>query len=255
MTESPTWDFSGKVAIVTGASRGIGEAIARDLGAAGAKVAVSSRKQAGVDAVAARAKEAGHECLAVAAHMGDSTAIAELVTRTIERFGALDIVINNAATNPVYAPLAEIEDTVFDRVMAVNAKAPWTLAKLAYPHLRKRGGGSIVNISSVAGLRPEAMLGLYSASKAALQSLTRSLAIEWGPDRIRVNAICPGLVKTEFSSLLWREESSLKDFLDKVPLGRMASPEEIAPLALFLASDASAYCTGGMYSIDGGLLA
>ena len=148
-------------------------------------------------------------------------------------------------------PIAEATPDVFDKIMEINVKGPLRLAQLAYP-LLKRGGGSIVNISSVGGLRPEPMLGLYSVSKAALISLTKALAAEWAAVKIRVNAICPGLVRTRFSAALWQNEAILNDFLSRVPLGRVAEPEEVAPLAVYLASEAAGYATGGQFTVDGG---
>jgi NAD(P)-dependent dehydrogenase (short-subunit alcohol dehydrogenase family) len=183
--------------------------------------------------------------------MGDAEAIRGLVERTIEAFGGIDVIVNNAATNPVYGPLLETDVAVFDKIMAVNVKGPLELAKLAHPHLRKRGG-SVINISSVGGLRPEPLLGIYSVSKAALISLTKVMAQEWGRDNIRANVICPGLVRTKFSAALWQNEQVLKEFMRALPLGRIAEPEEMVGLALFLASPASSYCTGGVYLADGG---
>ena len=167
-------------------------------------------------------------------------------------FGGLDILANNAATNPVYGPILKITDGVFEKIMAVNVKGPLELARLAHPHMLKRGGGSIINISSVGGLRPEPLLGLYSVSKAALISLTKVMAQEWSRDNIRVNAVCPGLVRTKFSAALWQNEQTYQEFVHRLPLGRIAKPEEMVGLALFLASAASSYCTGGVYVADGG---
>ena len=184
--------------------------------------------------------------------MGDIAAIRDLVQRTCEMFGGLDIVVNNAATNPVYGPLLQNDDGVFDKIMAVNVKGPLELAKLAHPHMQRRGGGSIINVSSVGGLRPEPSLGLYSVSKAARLSLTKVMAQEWGRDGIRANAICPGLVRTKFSAALWQNEEVCKEFVRTVPLRRIAEPEEMVGLALFLASPASSYCTGAVFLADGG---
>ncbi len=242
----------GKVAVVTGASRGIGLAIATGLAARGARVVLCSRKLDAVEAEARRLRERGGEAIGVAAHMGEPAAIHALVERTRAVFGGVDIVVNNAAANPFFGPLLRADDAVFDKIMAVNVKGPLELARTAHPSMVARGGGSIVNIASVGGLRPERMLGLYSVSKAALISLTQALAAEWAPDGIRVNVICPGLVQTKFSAALWENEDVLRDFLARVPLRRIAQPEEIAPLAVFLASDAAAYCTGGVYTVDGG---
>jgi NAD(P)-dependent dehydrogenase (short-subunit alcohol dehydrogenase family) len=254
MTANPRelFDLNGKVAIVTGASKGIGEAIARGLAAFGARVVLSSRKLEAVEAAAKGIREQGGEAVAVAAHVGETAALRALVERTVEAFGGIDIVVNNAATNPVYGPLLQTDDGVFEKIMAVNVRGPLELTKLAHPHLVKRGGGSVINISSIGGISPEPLLGLYSVSKAALISLTKVMAREWGRDHIRVNALCPGLVRTKFSAALWQNEQTLKEFVRTLPLGRIAEPEEMVGLALFLAGPAASYCTGGVYVADGG---
>jgi NAD(P)-dependent dehydrogenase (short-subunit alcohol dehydrogenase family) len=252
MTLADKTRLDGKVAIVTGASKGIGEAIARGLAESGAKVVVSSRQQEAVDAVAASIRGGGGEAVGIAAHVGDMEQAGALVDRAAERFGGVDIIVNNAGTNPVFGEVIDTDGGVFDKIMAVNVKGPLEIAKRAYPWLRKRGGGSIINISSIGGVSPEPHLGLYSVSKAALISLTKVLATEWGPANIRVNAICPGYVRTKFSRALWDDKEILKRFTNKAPLGRIAEPDEIAPLAVFLAGDAAAYCTGGVFLVDGG---
>jgi dehydrogenase/reductase SDR family protein 4 len=246
------FDLTGKTALVTGASRGIGAAIARGLAEFGANVVLSSRKLEAVEGVAAELTREGFAAHAVAAHMGEPAAIDPLVDATLAHFGGLDIVVNNAATNPVFGPLTSADAAVFDKIMAVNVRGPFLLARRAFPILSERGGGSIINIASIGGIRPEPMLGLYSVSKAALISLTQVLAQEGGDAGIRVNAICPGLVQTRFSAALWQEPAILEGLLGRVPLGRMAQPDEIVPLALFLASAAGSYCTGGVYTVDGG---
>jgi NAD(P)-dependent dehydrogenase (short-subunit alcohol dehydrogenase family) len=251
MTVRRLFDLTGKVAVVTGASKGIGLAIASALAEFGARVVVSSRKQDAVDAAAREIRQHGGDAVGVATHVGDVAALHRLVERTRELFGGIDIVVNNAAANPYFGPILRADDAVFDKIMAVNVKAPLELAKAAHPSMLQRGGGSVVNIASVGGLRPERMLGLYSVSKAALISLTKVLAVEWAP-RVRANVICPGLVRTKFSAALWQDENILRDFMARVPLKRVAEPEEIAPLAVFLASDAAAYCTGGVYTVDAG---
>jgi len=244
--------LSDEVAIVTGASRGIGEAIARGLAAFGAKVVVASRKQDAVEAVAASIRAEGGTAIAVAAHMGDSTAIKNLVTKSQDHFGGIDILVNNAAANPVFGPLQTVDEAAFAKIMQVNVWGPLALAREAQPSMTARGGGSIVNISSIGGLRPEPMLGLYSASKAALINLSQTMAKEWGRDGIRVNVVCPGLVQTKFSAALWQDEKTLQRFLHTVPLGRIGQPEDLVGLAIFLASPASVYCTGAVFTVDGG---
>lgn len=246
------FDLAGKVAIVTGASKGIGESIARGLAEHGAKVIISSRKQEAVDQVAASFKADGLEATGVACHVGDQAQIENLVVQTIEIYGGVDILINNAATNPVFGPLGQADSALFDKVMNVNVKACMLLANRCHPIMKQRGGGSIINIASVEGLKPSAGLGVYSISKAAVIMLTQSQAKEWGTDGIRSNAICPGLIQTKFSKALWTNDKVLNQVEKHLPSGRMAQPDEMAGLALFLASPASSYCTGSIYTADGG---
>lgn len=246
------FSLEGKVAIVTGASKGIGESIARGLAEQGAKVIVSSRSQEAVDEVAAAFRADGYEATGVACHVGSTEQLQALVDKTVELYGGIDIVVNNAAINPQYAPLVQQTSEVFDKVMDVNVKAIFELCNMAYPIMKSRGGGSVINIASVEGLRPSFGLGLYSVSKAAVIMLTQNQAKEWGKANIRSNAICPGLIKTKFSSALWKNEAILGQVEKHLPLRRMAEPDEMAGLALFLASPASSYCTGGIYTADGG---
>lgn len=247
------FDLTGKVAVVTGASKGIGEAIARALGEFGATVVVSSRRLEAVETVAEQLRAAGIEASAVAAHMGDMAQARALMDEVIARHGGVDIIVNNAATNPVFGPMMNADESVFQKIMAVNVQGPLELCKRAVPVLRSRGGGSIVNIASVGGLNPERMLGLYSVSKSALISLTKVMAKEWGGMGIRANAICPGLIKTKFSQALWQNDQVLKQALAMAPISRIGMPQDLAGLAVFLASDAAAYCTGGVFVADGGL--
>ena len=246
------FNLKGKVAIVTGATRGIGEAIARGLAQCGARVVITGRKPDAVESVAASFRSEGLEGVPIAAHMGDSGAIAALVEKTLSECGGIDVIVNNAATNPVYGPLLEAGPDAFDKIMNVNIRGPLELAKAAHKSMAERGGGSVINISSVGGMRPEPYLGLYSVSKAALISLTKVMAQEWGRDGIRVNAICPGLIQTHFSSALWQNEKLVKQMEKMLPLGRIGQPNEIVPLAVFLASPASSYCTGSTFIADGG---
>lgn len=246
------FNLTGKVAIVTGASKGIGKAIAEALGQAGAKVVVSSRKQEAVDEVAIELKKQGIDSTSIAAHMGQMDDIRNLAAKAAAHFGGIDIIVNNAASNPVFGPISETDESAFDKIIDVNVKGPFVLCKAAYAEMKKRGGGSVINISSIEGLTPSPGLGIYSMSKASLIMLTKAMAREWGGDNIRVNAICPGLIKTKFSRALWENESILNHFVSKTPIQRMGEPDDIAGLALFLASDAAAYCTGGVYVADGG---
>lgn len=245
--------LDGKVAIVTGASKGIGEAMAVALAAFGAKVLVSSRKESACAEVVARIEESGGAAAAAAAHMGDMAQARALVDEATDRWGRVDIVVNNAATNPIFGPVLQTDETAFDRIMAVNVKGPFELCKAAQPHMLAQGGGAILNIASVGGLSPEPFLGIYSVSKAAIISLTKVLAKEWGSAGIRANAICPGLIRTKFSSALWQNEAILEHVLKDVSLGRIGTPDEMAGLAVFLCSDAASYVTGGVFTADGGL--
>lgn len=252
MSQNP-FRLDGRVAIITGASKGIGASIAQTFASNGAKVVVSSRKQAAVDEVVAEIQAAGGEALAVAAHVGDTQALEKLVKLAIEHYGRIDILVNNAATNPVFGPLEDSVDAM-DKIMQINVKAPLELAKFALPYLKAQSNSSIINISSVEAFIATEGLGCYSVSKAALNMLTKSMAKEWGKYGIRANAICPGLIKTKFSEALWSNEAMLKYYLKQTPLGRIGEPQEIANLALYLASDASAYSTGAMFMADGGIL-
>ena len=249
------FQLDGKVALVTGASKGIGEAMARGLAEFGAKVVVSSRKQDAVDAVAEAFKAAGLEATGIAANVGNLDDVGALVDKTVESYGGIDIIINNAAANPVFGPLQDTDERAFDKIIDVNLKGPFELCKKAYPIMKQRGGGSIIHISSIGGLTPEDGIGIYSVSKAAIINLTRAMAQDWGADNIRVNAICPGLIKTRFSEALWNNESSFDRFVKRIPLGRIGEPDDLAGLAVYLSSDASAYCTGGIYMADGGYAA
>ena len=251
-TEKALFDLSGKVAIITGASKGIGEDIARVFARFGAHVVISSRKQDACDALASDIRAQGGEATGIAAHVGDSEQLQQLVDKTIDTYGGIDILVNNAASNPVFGPSLDCDGAAFDKIMQANVKAPFELSKLCYPSMKARGGGSIIMISSIAGHTPDPGLGIYSVSKASLNMLTKVLAKEWGTDGIRVNAICPGLIKTKFSQALWQDESILTRFTKHIPIARMGTTDEISPLALFLASSASSYSTGSLFYADGG---
>lgn len=245
-----SFSLKNKTAIVTGASKGIGQSIAMLYAAAGANVVVSSRDQKAVDTIAEKIEEAGYEATGVACNMGDIGSIGELVDTTLETYEQIDIVVNNAATNPVFGSILDTDEAAFDQIMGVNVKGPFELIKLCVRHMSSHG--SIINISSVGGISPESGLGIYSVSKAALISLTKVMAKEFGKKGIRANVICPGLIKTKFSEALWNNQAIMDEFIKGLPLRRIGEPEDISGLALFLASEASSYCTGGVYTADGG---
>lgn len=253
-TITSKFDLKGKVAIITGSSKGIGKSIARGLAESGARVVISSRKQDAVDAVAQSFADLGLQAMGIQCHIGDAGERENLISKTVEAFGRIDILVNNAAINPYYGPLEGSDEGVFDKIMEVNVKAPWLLSNLALPHMKKGGGGSVINISSVEGLRPGFGLGLYSATKSALISLTQNQAKEWGRYGVRANVICPGLIKTKFSQGLWADEALVARLSKQLPLGRIAQPDEMAGLVMLLASDAGSYMTGGVYVADGGYM-
>jgi NAD(P)-dependent dehydrogenase (short-subunit alcohol dehydrogenase family) len=254
MNNSSLFDLSGKVALVTGASRGIGEAIALAYAQAGAKVVLTSRKQADLDNVAQRIHEAGGEALPLAAHTGDPEAVTAIVEKAIATYGDIDIVVNNAATNPHFGHILTAEDSHWDKILDVNVKGYFRVVKACVESMKARGGGKVINMASVAGLEPQPMMGVYSVSKAAVLMLTKVLAAELAQFNIQVNAIAPGFVKTKFSSALWQNPQVNQAIINTIPQKRMAEPEEIAGLAVYLASPASSFVTGAIFSIDGGQL-
>ena len=246
------FSLAGKVALVTGATRGIGHAIAVRFAAAGAAVMVVSRKQEAVDVTVAQLSLTGARVAGRAANVSRPDDAALIVADTVNEFGSLDVLVNNAAANPVFGPVENTGTDAFDKIMGVNVRAPFDLAKAARPHFMARGGGAILNISSIGGVSPEPNLGIYSVSKAAIISLTQVLAKEWGKDGIRANAICPGFIKTDFSSALWQNEKILAHILRTQAISKLGEPDDIATLALFLCSDAGSLCTGGVFLADAG---
>lgn len=248
------FSLKGKVAIVTGASKGIGEAIARLYVQQGAKVVINSRKQDSLDEIVSNINNKHDSIFGVAGQVGDLNDCKKIVDATLAQFGRIDILVNNAAANPVFGPVENTDDRAFQKIMDVNVRAPFELGKLCLPEMKKNGGGAVINISSIGGVKPEQMLGIYSVSKAALISLTKVMAAEWGKYNVRANVICPGLIQTKFSEALWSNEAILKNMLKQVPLGRMGQSEEIAALALFLASSEAGYCNGSIFVADGGYL-
>jgi NAD(P)-dependent dehydrogenase (short-subunit alcohol dehydrogenase family) len=249
MTE---FSLEGKVAVIIGASRGIGRAIALRFARAGAKVVVSSRKLEGVQAVADEIETAGGKALALQAHVGRMDDVTALVTQTVETFGRVDVAVNNAATNPHFGPLLTADEGQVDKTLDVNLKGVLRGCKAVAPLMEKQGGGKIINIASVAGLRPGPGMGLYGISKAGVLMLTRVLAVELGPANIQVNAIAPGVIKTRFSRVLWQTPEIAEPILRDLPAGRFGEADEVAGLALYLASPASDYVTGAVFVMDGG---
>ncbi|NIM95297.1 MAG: glucose 1-dehydrogenase [Anaerolineales bacterium] len=248
------FSIAGKVAIVTGASKGIGSAIALAFAKAGAKVTVSSRKIEAVSEVAHEIEGVGGEALPIQAHMGYVDQVESMVEQTVERWGSLDIIVNNAATNPHFGPILTADEGQVEKIFDVNLKGYFRLCQQAFPHMRDQGAGKIINLTSVAGLRPGFNMGLYSISKAGVIMLTQVLARELGPYNIQANAIAPGLVKTKFSRALWEDESILQHQESVTPLGRIGLPEDVVGAALYLASPLSDWVTGTIIVVDGGAL-
>ena len=252
MSTKKLFELDGKVAIITGSSKGIGLAIARGLAEHGANIVLSSRNQQALDVQVNQLKKDGLNAVAHSCHVGDDNQRKDLIKKTIESFGKIDILVNNAAINPVYDSLENMTSEVYEKMMNVNLKAAFDLSNLCFPYLKAEKNGSIINISSVEGLKPSLGLGIYSITKAALIMLTQVQAKEWGKHGIRSNAICPGFIKTKFSSALWKNEALLAQVKNQLPAGRVAEPIEMSGLAVYLASSAGSYTTGGIYTADGG---
>jgi NAD(P)-dependent dehydrogenase (short-subunit alcohol dehydrogenase family) len=247
------FDLSGKVAIVTGSSRGIGRSIAQTMAALGAKVVVSSRKREACEPVAAGIRAQGGEAHVIPCNIARRPEVEALVAGTNERFGPIDILVCNAAVNPVYGPLGDLTDEAFDKIMGTNVRSNLWLCNLVIPGMAERGGGAVVIVSSIAGLRGTEMIGAYGISKAADFALARNLAVEWGPKNVRVNCIAPGLIRTDFARALWEDPEALDARNRSTPLRRIGQPEEIGPVAAFLASRAASYVTGQIIVADGGV--
>ena len=241
--------LDGKVAVITGGSRGIGKAIAEVFSREGATAVICSRKQESVDRVA---KELGSRVVPIACHVGKPEELSRLADNVTRQFGRIDILVNNAATNVAQGPCLSIDDGQFDKMIDVNLKSAFRLIRLVAPGMCERGSGSIINIASISGLRPQFEGMLYSTTKAALIMMTQSYALELGPRGVRVNAIAPGLIQTVLSEYYWKDEARLADTLSRQPIKHLGQPNEIAEIALMLAGDRASYLTGQVITVDGG---
>ncbi len=247
-------DFSlkDKVILITGASRGIGQSAAIGLAQMGADVAIASRKLPDLEKVAEEVRKTGRKCLPVAAHIGKTEEINNLVKKVLEEFGKIDILVNNAATNPNMSSAIDVDERTWDSIMNLNIKGLFFLSQAVARVMRGKGGGKIINVASVAGITPD-ILPLYSISKAGVIMATKVMAREWAPYNIRVNAIAPGLTKTRFSEALWKNPDILQMAMSRTPMARPAEPEEMVGAIIYLASDASSYVTGQVIALDGGM--
>lgn len=247
------FDLTGRVAIVTGSTKGIGRAIAEALARAGAGVVISSRKPDKCEEVAGSIKNEGFEATPIACHIGKREEVENLVSETKKRYGKIDVLVCNAAVNPYYGPMSGLSDDAFTKVMDSNVRSNVWLCNLAIPDMAERRDGSVIIVSSIGGLKGSPNLGIYAISKAADFQLARNLAVEWGPKNIRVNCIAPGIVRTDFARALWENPEILGRAEALTPLRRIGEPEDIAGAAVFLASRAGAWMTGQVMLIDGGV--
>ena len=244
--------LTGKVAVVTGSTKGIGRSIAENMAALGARVVISSRKADMCELVAGEIRDRGHEAAAIPCHVGSKEALQQLVARTRETWGQIDILVCNAATNPVYGPMRDADDRAYEKIMDTNVKSVFWAANMVCPEMAERRDGVVIVISSIGGFKGSRNLGLYALSKAAEQQLVRNLAVEWGPYNVRVNAIAPGLIRTDFARELWEDPKKTAAVERITPLGRLGEPDDIGMLAAALAGPAGAYLTGQTITIDGG---
>ena len=249
----PLFDLTGKVALVTGSTRGIGKSIAEELARAGASVAISSRKADACEKARAELAAQGFDILAQPCNVSRKEDLQALVDATAAKWRRLDIVVANAAANPYYGPLTGISDEAFDKIFANNVKSVLWLAAMTLPGMAERGAGSFTLVGSIGGLLANTVIGAYGMSKATGHHLVRNLAAEWGPKNVRVNAIAPGLVKTEFARALWEDEKRRHERIEATPLRRLGEPRDIGGIAVFLASDAAAFITGQVIVADGGV--
>lgn len=252
MSDMP-FALDGKIAVITGSSRGIGRAIAETMAGLGARVVVSSRKAEACEEVAAAIRAKGGDAAVIPCNISRKEEVENLIAETEKRFGTPDILVCNAAVNPSYGPIGDLTDEAFDKIMGSNVKSNLWMCNRVIPAMAEKGGGSIVIISSIAGMRGNSVIGAYGISKAADFALARNLAVEHGPANVRVNCIAPGLVKTDFARALWEDEENLVQRTSTTPLRRIGLPEEIGPVAAFLASPAASFITGQVIVADGGV--
>ncbi|MHA1114040.1 MAG: SDR family NAD(P)-dependent oxidoreductase [Alphaproteobacteria bacterium] len=248
------FDLTGKTAVVTGATKGIGKAIAEAMAAHGARVVVSSRKQDACDRVAASIRDSGGTAVPVACNISHKDQLETLVAASREAFDKIDILVCNAAVNPYFGPLFDCPDSAFDKIMNANVHANIRLAGMVVPEMAERRDGVVIVISSVGGLRGNPTLGAYGISKAADMQLARNIAVEWGPRNVRANCIAPSLVKTDFARALWENPETYRKSVASYPLGRLGEPHEIAGTAVWLAGKGGAFVTGQTIVVDGGVM-
>jgi NAD(P)-dependent dehydrogenase (short-subunit alcohol dehydrogenase family) len=246
------FDLTGKIAVITGSTRGIGRAIARQFALRGAKVVISSRKADACEAIRDEIATAGGEALAVACNIGYKEQLQGLVDATVAAYGGLDIVVCNAAVNPYFGPMLGIPDDAYDKIMNNNVRSNVWLCNMALPHIAERGGGAAIVVSSIAGIKGTRLLGTYGLSKAADSALVRNLAVEWGSKNIRVNALAPGIIKTDFAKALYEDPNIEKHVTKQYPIGRLGEVDDVAGVAVMLASRAGSFITGQTIVIDGG---
>ncbi len=249
---SDMFDLTGKVAIITGSSRGIGRSIAHCMAAAGAKVVISSRKAEACEAAAQSIRELGGEAIVVPCNISKKEDLKNLIQSALDTWGRIDVLVCNAAVNPYYGPMASMPEEAYDKVMDSNVKSTFLLSNMAAEHMAESGGGSIIIVSSIGGNQGSGTLAAYGISKAADFALARNLAIEWGPQNITANCIAPGLIKTDFSKALWEQPQIAEGIEKGTPLRRIGDPDDIGGVAVFIASKAGAYMTGQTIVVDGG---
>ncbi|MBN2167652.1 MAG: SDR family oxidoreductase [Actinobacteria bacterium] len=251
--DTSMFDLSGKVAIVTGASRGIGEAIAVTYSRFGARLVLASRKMEALELIRKKIEAQGGEAVSIAAHVGSMEALDELINKTVEQYGKIDILVNNAGIVPETGPPENVDEDLWNKIMDVNLKGSFFLANSAAKVMREKGGGSIINVSTYATRRPTPGLGVYIMSKAGIDTMTKVLAQAWTGSGIRVNGIAPGLIQTSITKSLWDNDKSREAIESRIPVGRIGKPDDISGAAVFLASDASKYISGETILVDGGL--